>query len=740
MTVTENPTGYKYVGTRPIRHDGYDKVTGKARFAADLAVPGQLTGAMVRSPHAHAKILSIDTTAAAAMPGVKAIVTGDDFPALPVEHPEHDVALNCIARGEVFYNGHVIAAVAAITKPQAQAAAAAIVVEYELLPALMTIDEALADDAPLVNPTNFTLFLENTEPSNIGGVNKLDRGDVDAAMASADIVVEREFRTIDVHQGYIEPHACVADTSADGKTSIWCSSQGHFRVRSSTAAVLGWENARVKVTPAEIGGGFGGKTTIYLEPIAARLSEMAGRAVKITMSREEVLRATGPAPASKIKMKIGASKSGELVAIDGWLAYASGGFKSIAALLGALSIASYKFPNLKFEAYAVLTNTSKSAAYRAPSAPQAAFAVESIIDEIANLLGRDPIDLRLQNAVVEGDLTAMGMPHPKIGFVETLTAIENSDHYTSPVPPGVGRGFGSGFWFNIGEESSATVNLNEDGTATVITGSPDIGGSRASMALMAAEELGIDVYKITPVVADTESVGFTDVTEGSRATFATGMAVVEACRALKTELCARAAKIMSVEQGDVRWVDGQAVSEGQEPLPLAAITAQAKSTGGPLTSTGSLNAPGAGPSFACHLADVKVDEETGETTILRYTAAQDAGTAIHPSYVEGQLQGGSAQGIGWALNEGFTFDDEGALENASFLDYRIPVASDLPMIETIIVEVPNPSHPYGVRGVGETSIVPPLATIANAIAAATNVRMTSLPMSPPNVLAAINER
>ncbi|MEZ5168053.1 MAG: molybdopterin cofactor-binding domain-containing protein [Acidimicrobiales bacterium] len=414
--------------------------------------------------------------------------------------------------------------------------------------------------------------------------------------------------------------------------------------------------------------------------------------------------------------------------------------QGLPALTGAMSVASYKFPNLDLHPVGVVTNTPKSAAYRAPSAPQAAFAVETLIDEVAQRIGMDPIDLRLKHAVTEGDTTAMGMPHPKIGFVETLEAIKRSDHYTSPVPEGVGRGVATGFWFNIGEQSSATVNLNEDGTATVITGSPDIGGSRASMALMAAEELGLDVYRITPIVADTESVGFTDITEGSRATFATGMAVVNACRELIDEMKRRAATMRGVDVDQVEWVDGAAVVSGHDPLTIAEITAQAKQTGGPLTATASLNAAGAGPSFAAHIADVEVDEETGVTRVVRYTAAQDAGTAIHPSYVEGQMQGGSAQGIGWALNEEYIFDAAGVMQNASFLDYRMPVASDLPMIETIIVEVPNPSHPYGVRGVGETGIVPPIATIANAIAAATGVRMTSAPMSPPKLLAAISEQ
>ncbi|MEE1565944.1 MAG: molybdopterin cofactor-binding domain-containing protein, partial [Acidimicrobiales bacterium] len=425
--------------------------------------------------------------------------------------------------------------------------------------------------------------------------------------------------TAHVHQGYIEPHACVVDVGPNGKADVWASSQGHFMVRALTAATLGWEPSRIKVTPAEIGGGFGGKTTIYLEPVAARLSEMSGRPVKLVMTREEVLRATGPAPASKSRVKIAASDDGDLTAIECWFGYSVGCTNDFAGLVGAMSVASYKFPNLKLEAVGVLTNTPKTAAYRAPSAPQAAFAIESVIDELAQALDMDPIGLRLRNAVAEGDPTAMGMPHPRIGFIECLEALRDSDHYRSPVPDGAARGVGTGFWFNIGEQSSATVNLNEDGTATVITGSPDIGGSRASMALMAAEELGIDVYRITPMVADTESVGFTDVTEGSRATFSTGMAVVNACRDLIEELRARAATILGVEQDAVTWVDGAAVADGQDPLPLSAIAARAKSTGGPLTVTASLNAAGAGPSFAVHCCDLTVDEETGQVAILRYT-------------------------------------------------------------------------------------------------------------------------
>ena len=752
MSTTEAPastgtngngaSGYRWVGTRPVRHDGLDKVAGKARYAADLNLPGMLHGHILRSPHPHARIVSIDTTKAAAMPGVKAVITGADFPEAPPKGATRNLMCTVIARDKVLYSGHAVAAVAASTRREAKAAAEAIEVTYELLPHVLNIADAMADDAPVLHDNLLTRGVDPrpTEPSNIAARTVYERGDVEQGFGEADIVIEREFSTQAVHQGYIEPHACVVDCDQEGKAVIWASSQGHFMVRSSTATVLGWDTSRIKVIPAEIGGGFGGKTTIYIEPVAALLSTKAGRPVKIVMSREDVFRATGPAPGSIIKMKVGARNDGTITTAKAWLAYENGAFQGIAAMLGCMCVVSaYTLDHLYVEGFDVVLNRPVNVAYRAPSAPAAAFAMDSVVDEIAAQLGMDPIDLRLHNCPSQGDPTPYGPKWPMIGLRDCLEAIRDSDHYQTALPDGQGRGVATGFWFNIGEASSATVNLNENGTATVITGSPDIGGSRASMALMAAEELGLDVHLIQPVVGDTEVVGFTDVTEGSRATFATGMAVVEACRDLKTQLCKRAAKTWDCDSEEVEWVDGSAVHGPgeQEPLTLAAITGNAKRTGGPLGATASLNARGAGPAFSVQVADVSVDSETGRVTVERYTTAQDAGTAIHPSYVEGQMQGGVVQGIGWALNEEYIYSDDGNLENPGFLDYRIPVASDLPMIETVIVEVPNPSHPYGVRGVGEVGIVPPLPVLANAVADATGVRISDLPLSPPRVLEAL---
>ena len=747
MAITEENPGYKWVGTRPIRPDGLEKVTGKARFGADLVLPGMLYGKVVRSPHAHARIVSIDTSAAESMEGVKAVITGADFPDLSANgaHPSDiDVANNAIARDKVLYEGHVVAAVAAITREQAEAAAKAVAVTYEVLPHVLTVDEAMADNAPLLHEAMITKGVDPApeEPSNIASKILHERGDLDQGFGEADAVVEREFTTKPVHQGYIEPHAAVADANSDGRAHIWCSSQGHFQMRAYTATVLGVSPGTLKVTAAEIGGGFGGKTVIYLEPLAVRLSQRAGRPVKLVMDRDEVFRATGPTSGTRIKVKMGVSKDGKITAAEVWMAYEAGAYAgSPVGAAGMTAIACYDIPNFVVEGYDVVCNKPRVAAYRAPGAPMAAFAVESVLDELARNIEMDPIDIRLANAAVEGTQASYGPKFPRIGFVETLEAIKEHPNYTAELGPNQGRGVAAGFWFNAGMMSSATVHVNENGTATVVTGSPDIGGSRQSMALMAAEELGIPYESIKPVVADTETVGFNDVTGGSRVTLATGAAVVDACRLIVEDLRGRAAKTWDVEVDQVEWVDGQAqhVDGAQPPLSLNDLAAKSGRTGGPISANASLNSRGVGAGFSTQLCDVEVDPETGVTRVVRYLTAQDAGRAISPDYVEGQMQGGVVQGIGWALNEEYIHDTEGVMENPSFLDYRMPVASDLPMIDCAIVEVPNPAHPYGVRGVGEVGIVPPMAAVGNAIHDAVDVRMTELPMSPIKVLEALNE-
>jgi len=746
---------YKWIGTRPDRPDGADKVTGRARFGADFNLPGQLIGKVLRSPHPHATIVSIDTSKAEALPGVKAVVTSKDFPEqanliVPTGEMQvnlRDITRNVMAREKVLYEGHPVAAVAATTEAIAKAALALIEVEYKILPHVIDVADAMKPDAPVLHDHMITegVTPPPTTPSNIAKRIEFNKGDTAAGFAEAEVVIEKDYTTQAVHQGYIEPHATLASASEDGQVQLWSTTQGHFQVRGFCAKLLNIDTSQIRVTPTEIGGEFGGKTVVYLEPLAIKLSQKTGKPVKMTMTREEVFRASGPAPGGNVKVRIGAKKDGRIVAAECTVEMQAGAFPGSPVGPACMcAYACYDIDNIHIVGFDVVSNRPKVAAYRAPGAPISAWAVESTLDILALRLEMDPIDLRLKNAAKKGTKTAYGVTFNTIGLVETLEAVRDSEHYRTPPKPGYARGIAAGFWFNVGADSSAASHVGEDGSVTVISGNPDIGGSRASLALMAAEELGVDYDKVRPVIADTASIGFNFVTGGSRVTFATGLAVVNSVRDMIRELKVRAAKIWNVDPDGVIWENGMAKPAGSnvgefEPLSLAQLAAQAGRTGGPINGHAQLNVTGAGPGFGVHCCDLSVDADTGVVTVGRYTAAQDVGTAIHPSYVEGQLQGGAVQGIGWALNEEYIYNAKGLLANPGFLDYRMPVASDLPKIETILVEVPNPTHPYGVRGVGEVPIVPPIAAVGNAVSRAIGIRMTDLPMSPPKLSEAIDE-
>jgi CO/xanthine dehydrogenase Mo-binding subunit len=755
VIVSDSVKQFKWVGTRPIRPDGVPKVTGRAEYGADHVLPGMLTGKVLRSPHAHARIRSIDTSKAAALPGVRAVITAADLPDHKFEYigPERvaqnfwHITRNILAREKALYEGHAVAAVAAISESVAQAALDLIVVDYEVLPHVIDVDEAMADDAPLLFEDMMPRGVEGaTKPSNISKRLEFKMGDIEAGFAAADVVIEKEFKTAAVHQAYIEPHACVARCDADGQAEIWSASQGHFQMRALTAKVLGMPIGNLRVYAAEIGGGFGGKTVTYLEPLATLMAKKSGYPVRMQMSREEVFKGTGPTSGSSMWAKIGVTKDGKITAGDAIFKFQAGAFPGSPVMNACLcSFSPYDVANARTVGYDVVSNRPKSAAYRAPGSPIGHFAVESVIDMCAKAIGMDPLELRLKNVARIGTPTIAGPKHAHAGFAETLQALYDHPGYKTKLGPNQGRGVACGYWFNGGGESSATLQVNADGTVLVATGSPDIGGSRASMALMAAETLGVDYSQVKAIVADTGSVGYTHVTGGSRVTYATGTAVVTATQTVIRDLCKRAALIWDVDPEGVIWEDGHAKPAGAnvgefKPLSLKELAAKAPATGGPITGSAGVNPGAQAPGFSAQFFDVEVDPETGQVQILRAVAAQDAGRAIHPSYVEGQIQGGVVQGIGWALNEEYIYNAKGQLDNAGFLDYRCPVASDLPMIETIVVEVPNPSHPYGAKGVGEANICPPMAAIAAAIEGATGVRMTELPMSPPRVLAALDAR
>jgi xanthine dehydrogenase molybdenum-binding subunit len=755
VNTTETKQQYKVIGKRPVRHDGVDKVTGRAVYGADVQLPGMLYGKVLRSPHAHARIKSIRTGKALELEGVKAIVTAADLPdsvgrsanlgelgEVPLQHISHNV----LASGKALYQGHAIAAVAATSSHLAEEALDLIEVEYEVLPPVLEVLQAMQENATLLHDDLFTMELgqKSNRPSNVASHQTFQRGDVKAGFAASDHILEREYRSATVHQGYIEPHAATAVWNADGHVTLWCTTQGAFSMRTCVHQVLGIPVSKLKVIPTEIGGGFGGKIPAYGEPVAALLARKARRPVKVVMDRTEVFLATGPTSGSYVKLKMGVRRDGRIVAVEAMLAYEGGAFPgSIVGAGGLCLLAPYSIENFVIDMYDVVVNKPKTAAYRAPGAPNSEHATEAMIDEFCDLLKMDPLEFRLKNAAKEGDAQANDVRYPRIGCIETLEAARASEHYRSKLTGlNRGRGVAAGYWMNAGLTSSVVARLNSDGTVTLGEGSTDIGGTRTSVAMQLAESLGIRAEDVIPSVVDTDSVGYTEVTGGSRVTYATGYAAYEAGQALRQQLIEQAAKLWKVEPKCVLFEDGvfRDRDDTARNISLPELAETLAHRGVDIGARITVTPQKAGGAFGVHIADVEVDPDTGKVTILRYTAVQDVGKAIHPSYVEGQMQGGVVQGIGWALNEEYVYNEEGRMMNASFLDYRMPTSLDLPMIETIIVEVPNPGHPYGVRGVGEVPIVPPLATIANAIAHATGVRLYDVPMSPPRVVKAMQAK
>jgi CO/xanthine dehydrogenase Mo-binding subunit len=583
-------TNNKWIGQNTIRPDGVDKVTGRAAYAADTTMPGMIWGKVLRSPHVHARIKSINTAKAEALPGVKAVVTSKDVIDFPLDksvmlgiQDMRWMCRNVMAREKALFPGHPVAAVAAINEEIAAAACALIEVDYEVLPHAIEIDDAMKDGAPILH--DWHKF--EGKPSNIMGKMELKKGDVEAGFKEADVVIERSFSTRPVHQGYIEPHACLISVAADNKTTIWSSSQGQFMVRAMTSLLTGIQQSDIRAIPAEIGGGFGGKTIVYLEPLAALLSKKSGRPVKMVMTREEVMRASGPTSGAKMTVKIGAKKDGTLVALQGTFWLQAGAFPG-SPIRGAAgcSFSPYECANILSVGYDVCSNRSKVAAYRAPGAPIGAYGVECVLDEIAEALKMDPLELRRKNGAKQGTKAAHGPVYPRIGYLETVDAALNSEHYKTPLPKGkvVGRGVASGFWFNAGGESSAQVNITEDGNVVVTTGHPDIGGSRAAIANICAELLGIDYRRVSVIIGDTQTIGFSNLTGGSRVLFASAMVVTESAQIVIKTLCNRAAKIWEIDPEAVKWEDGAAHPAGAnagkfQPLTLKELAEKAPAMG-----------------------------------------------------------------------------------------------------------------------------------------------------------------
>ena len=750
----------RVVGQRFPKTDGIDKVTGVAQFGADVKIPGTLYAKVLRSPVAHANIKKIDTSRAEAFPGVKAVITGKDLPHPLSESGNRPSALEnqsrekVMARTKVLFQGHPVAAVAATSAMIAEEALKLIEVEYEQLPHALDITATMKPDAPLLHQDLHTKDAGSTAEtaSNVAEHQEFIRGDADEALKNAHVVVERTFNTGTVHQGYIEPDSEAAWVHQDGSVTVWANTQGTHLQRRELAKVLDIPIKTINVIPTEVGGAFGGKESVRVTALCVALSGKTRLPVRLSLSREEILRAGWPSTSIKCTMKVGADQQGNIVGIKAWIAFNSGAYPGAPIQSAVRRVFShYSVENMKVDAFDVVTNRPPNSAYRAPGATPVAFAMESIIDELADKIGMDPLEFRYKNVSRDGDLMPDGNTLPTINLDRVLDEVRQHLCWTTPLGgPNRGRGLAIGMWTMPGGTISCHVNVNYDGSLNLVLGIVDLSSTRATLAQIAAEECGLEFEDINVVVGDTDTVAYSDATAGDRVTYVASKAVAAACRDLLANMKQRVAEKYSASIEDVRyeskkfWIeDSPEMSVTWDETASSSVAPHSGAGGGALAGYSSasevMHDEAIAPNGTAHVADVEVDPQTGKVQILRYTVFQDVGRAVNPSGVEGQMQGGSVQGIGWALSEELQYDDDGSVENASLLDYRIPTILDVPSIDTVVLEFPSPDHPYGIRGVGQVPIVPPAGTIGNAIFRATGARLDQLPMKPERVRLAIEK-
>ena len=759
-------SSYSVVGKSLTRVDAAAKVTGAAEYAADVKLPNVLYGKILRSPHAHAKIVSIDTHQAEQLPGVETVITYKDLP------QPSGAGRTVFAQGKARFAGEAVAAVAASSLEVAQDALDLIDVEYEVLPAVMDPEEAMQPGAPLIHEElKTTVTVDSVEYVNVNDHSHASEGNVDKAFARAYAVVESTFRLSVVHQCYLEPHAAVASVAPTGKTTVWTTTQGHFWTLEGVAKILGVPMTHINVIPTTIGGGFGAKCEAMLEPIAVLLSRKVGKPVKIALTRIEEMLAATPAPRCVIHLKSAAKKDGTLVARQAKLiwdtgAYSGGGGGGVDFVRGP-----YRVPNVKVDSFSVYTNKTNPGAYRAPSVPQMAFAYESHMDMLAKQLGMDPIAFRLKNLKDNSDFAENGnSPRIAVAFKETLQkAAEMAgwgqqttgqrDHGTTDQKPQgqqssghvvsgqwsvVGtrkRGIGVavGPWSNWAGPSSCVVSINEDGTVKHFSGAVDLTGSDTALAQIVAEELGVPIEKVLVATGDTDSAPYAAVSGGSRITYGQGAVARAAAREAKERLLKLAAEQLGVKPRQLDTKDGKVFvkRDPKRSMTFNELGRMSLWTGsGPIVGRASISGLPAPPVIAAQIAEVEVDTETGFVKLVRLIAAQDVGFAINPMSCEGQIQGGAVQGAGWALYEGIQYDNNGVV-NRSFLDYLLPTTMDVPNVKVGLVELNAPDGPFGAKGIGEPPIVPTLAAVANAIADATGVRITELPIVPERIVVAM---
>jgi CO/xanthine dehydrogenase Mo-binding subunit len=738
------------LGKRVPRVDGPEKVTGQARFGDDLPLHGLLHVRLVLSLYARARITKIDASRALAHPGVVGVVTADDLSGILKVQPTSR-AREALANGETRFCGQPVAAVVAESEAAAEDALALVEVDYEELPALLDPEAALAPDAPAVWPNGVPGHKAVEDASgdpalqspNLADHASYDRGDVAAGFADADVVVERSYRTSIVHQSYLEPHTVTATVDPLGNLSVYSSSHGVFLPRQEIASALGWPEHRVRVTAPAVGGGFGGKG-LLTQPLAAALTIKYNRPVRLLFTRMDEFQAANPAPRMTVDIKIGAKRDGTLTALDARLVVNSGLYNGGPLANSTLySGAFYRFPSLKIRGYTVVTNTMPSGAYRAPGGPQTMFALESTMDDLARELKIDPIALRLKNAAEEGDPMPNGRPWPRIGLRQCLERMQEHPAWKQRSQhPNEGLGVAVGGLFGGLQSAAATCKLEGDGSLTVVVGSVDVSGTNTGLVLMASEALGVAIDKIRIVNADTESGPFAGNAGGSKITLTVGAAVVEAAGEARQQIMAIAGDQLEVSADDLELVGSQVQVRGtpDRSITLARIGGLSTAQNGkypPVSGQGRSGITERAPGIAVHLARVRVDPDTHEPRVIDYLAIQDVGRAVNPAGIEDQIHGGVAQGIGWALYEGMVLDAEGRVQTGSLLDYALPTAVKVPAIETVLLEIPSQSGPFGVRGVGEPPVIPGAAAIGNAIRDAAGVRLTEIPMTAERLHRAI---
>jgi CO/xanthine dehydrogenase Mo-binding subunit len=741
------------VGRPAKRIDAPPRLTGQERFTADLQVPGLLYARPVGSAYAHARIRAVNKDAALAIPGVVAVLTVDD---LPLHQPPGSAPIKLpMARGEALHAGQFIALVLAESDAAAEDGANAVDVDYEPLPTVVTLDQGMSHDAPHTRETAATMSAEEaamhnadaaTEseddeeplPHNVSNSVQFHRGDIDAGFAAADAVVELSFESSTVHQGYIEPQACLVTIEPLGNLTVYTSTQAAFYCRTRVAEAVGLEMQQVNVVPMPVGGGFGGKF-VLIEPMVAAAAKAVGRPVLLQFTRMEDFLSGNPAPDCRIEVKLGATKDGTFTGLSSTLIFSTGSGNASPLQIAAILLGGYyRFPNMAIRGFEVLTNKPGAGAYRAPGAQQASFAIESAVDELSRKLGLDPLEVRLRNCVVEGDPRPNGNAWPRIGLKETLEAVREHPAWRQRQQAnaaGRGVGIAVGGWPGGVEPATAVCRLDADGRITVVLGSVDLSGTNTSFAQIAGEAFGMEASEVQVTTAPTSAAPYAGGTGGSKITYTVGPAVQKAAEHARRQILDIASQHLEAAAEDLEIVDGLVRVKGvpNASVSLKQIAAMSMSVAAghePVYGTGASAITESAPGFAVHLAEVEVDDLTGEARVRRYVAAQDVGFAINPASVDAQIHGGVAQGIGWALYEGMSYDSDGQLLTATLMDYALPKADMIPPIETIHVEVPSEHGAYGSKGIGEPCAIPGPAVVANAIRDLTGLRVTEIPIRP----------